>query len=108
VVFAPRAVLASPLALAAEEAIVVVGSRVADQGDPATLAAREHSYALTVHGAVEDLARAVEARGARVRRSAAQLTVDLGDTLNTRDLLQIAVEVHAVIVELAPISRALG
>jgi ABC-type multidrug transport system ATPase subunit len=108
VVFAPRAVLASPLVLAAEEAIVVAGSRVAAQGDPAALAARSRTYALTVHGPIEDLARAAEARGARVARSPANLTVDLGDALSTRDLLQMALEVRAVIVELAPISQTLG
>jgi ABC-type multidrug transport system ATPase subunit len=107
-VFAPHAVLASPLALAADEAIVLTGSRVAAQGDPAEIAARDRSYALTVHGPVEELARAAEARGARVRRSEAKLTVDLAEGMSTRDLLQIAIDVRAVIVELAPISRALG
>jgi ABC-type multidrug transport system ATPase subunit len=107
-VFAPRAVLASPLALAADEAIVVAGSRVAAQGDPAGLAARDRTYTITVHGAAEELARAVEARGARVSRSDEKLTVDLGDALSTRDLMQLALEVRAVIVELAPISRTLG
>jgi ABC-type multidrug transport system ATPase subunit len=106
--FAPRAVLATPLALAAEEAIAISGSRVVAQGDPAEVAGRERTYAITVHGAIEELARAAEARGAKVERAPAQLTVDLGDALGTRDLLQMALDVRAVIVELAPISRTLG
>ena len=108
VVFAPRMALSAPLALAADEAVVMEGSQVAAQGAPGELAARERSFALTVHGDVEALAQAAEARGATVRRSRTVLTVDLGKGMTTRDLLTMALEVHAVVVECSPLSRALG
>ncbi len=108
VVFAPRIALASPIALEADEAVVVSGSQPLAQGAPAEIAARERTYGVKVHGAVEELARAAEARGAKVTRGQSELTVDLGESLSTRELMGMALEVKAVIVELSPLSSALG
>jgi ABC-type multidrug transport system ATPase subunit len=107
VVFAPRLPLGSPLALAAEEALLVDGSVVAAQGAPAEVAGRTRTYALRVHGDLDALAQSAEARGARVTRGPARLTVDLGESLSTRDLLAMALEARAVVVEMSPLSRAL-
>ncbi len=108
IVFAPTMALGAPLALEADEAIVLEGSQVAAQGAPGELAAQERTYALKVAGEVEALARAVEARGAKVRRSASVLVVELGESLTTRDLMSAALESHAIIVELSPLTRALA
>lgn len=104
-VFAARVPLASPLALNADEAIVVSGGAVAGQGPPAELAARERSYALRVQGETAAFARRVVAEGARVGGTATRMTVDLGE-MSTRDLLRIALESNAVIVELLPLSAS--
>ena len=108
IVFAPTMPLGAPLALEADEAIVVEGSQVAAQGAPGELASQEHTYALKVAGEVEALAVAVEARGATVRRSPSMLVVDLGKSLTTRDLMSMALEARAIIVELSPLTRALA
>ncbi len=104
VVFAPRTPLVSPLAAGADEALVVVGSAVVAQGPPAQIAARDRSYALKVRGSVDLLAELAEARGAKVARGVDELTIDLGGALSTRDLLRMAQETNAVIVELRPLA----
>jgi ABC-type multidrug transport system ATPase subunit len=117
-VFAPRVRLESPLALAADEAIVVAGSRVAAQGPPGEIAAAERSFWLRVVGDVEAFARAVEEGGARVLsvpgaappspgplERVGQMSVDLGP-LGTRDLVRIAGDTNATLLELRPISVA--
>ena len=106
--FASRMALGSPIALEADEALVLSGSEVAAQGAPGELAASERTFSLKVTGDVQSLADAVEARGASVRRSASVLVVNLGESLTTRDLLSMALENRAVIVELSPLTRALG
>ncbi len=106
--FAPTMALGAPLALEADEALVLEGSEVAAQGAPGELASRERTFSLKVAGEVEALASAVGARGVKVKRSASVLVVDLGETLTTRDLLSMALEARAVIVELSPLTRALG
>ena len=104
--FAPRVSLSSPLAASADEALVIVGSEVAAQGSPASLAGRERAYAVKVHGSLDALASLAEARGAKVARGQAELTIDLGEGLSTRDLLRMASEANAVIVELRPVAGA--
>jgi hypothetical protein len=42
-----------------------------------------------------------------VTRGPSRLTVDLGETLTTRDLMAMAIDTNAVIVELSPLGRAL-
>jgi ABC-2 type transport system ATP-binding protein len=106
-VFAPRVSIASAIALAADEALLVEGSSVTAQGAPAELAARTRTYALKVHGAPDDFAHAAEARGAVVTRGPSRLLVDLGASLGTRDLLAMAIETRTVIVEMSPLARTL-
>jgi ABC-type multidrug transport system ATPase subunit len=106
-VFAARIPLESPLAVAADEAIVVDGSRIAMQGPPAEVAASTGAYTLRVAGDIGAFAEAVRARGGTVESQAAghRLSVVLGP-LATRDLLQLAEQAHAIVLELRPISYA--
>jgi hypothetical protein len=102
--------LDSPIALAADEAIVVDGSRVSGQGDPAELAAKDSAFVLRVAGDARAFVDAVEAQGGRLLGSPgdpahARLTIDLG-ALHTRDLLRIAADSNAVVLELRPLGRA--
>jgi manganese transport system ATP-binding protein len=108
--FAARIALESPLALASDEALVVDGSRVAAQGAPAEIAAAERTLLLRVHGDAIGFARAVEGAGGRADVTAgapspAHVQVQLGP-LAARDLLRIAAESSAVVVELRPLARA--
>ncbi len=64
--FAGRVPLESPIALDADEAIVLCGSSVAAQGAPAEIAADERSFSLRIVGDVGAFARAVAERGARL------------------------------------------
>jgi ABC-2 type transport system ATP-binding protein len=104
--FAGRVPLESPLALEADEAIVVAWSRVAAQGAPGEIAAAERSFAVRVIGDVEAFARAVEQRGGRILSDrVGQMSVALGP-LGTRDLVRIAGDTNATVLELRPISVA--
>ena len=60
-----------------------------------------------VHGPSDALAKIAEARGAKVTRGGPSLTIDLGEDLTTRDLLAMAAEAQAVIVELVPVGLSL-
>jgi hypothetical protein len=110
--FAARAPLDTPLALAADEAIVIDGSRVTAQGAPAEIAAGEGAFVLRVGGDARAFVQAVEASGARLLTGTAAaeeaerdcMTIDLG-ALRTRDLLRIAAESNAVVLELRPLAR---
>ncbi|MDP9150078.1 MAG: hypothetical protein M3O36_09080, partial [Myxococcota bacterium] len=107
--FAARLPLQSPLALYADEALVVTGSQVAVQGAPAEIAAAERSFWLRVHGDVEAFIRAVEVLGARVVVTSggalpSEMRVDLGP-LATRDLLRIANGTETAVLELRPLAR---
>ena len=104
-VFAARMPLSSPLALQADEALVLSRTAVAAQGAPSELAARERAYALRLHGETAAFARRVAERGGHVGGTASHLTVDLG-ALTTRELMAIALESNAVILELWPLSGA--
>ena len=108
--FAARVPLESPLALSADEAIVIEGSRVAAQGAPAEIAAAEGAFSLRVQGNVEAFRRAVEARGGRAQVATdapapVHVRVDLGPLIAV-DLLRIAAESDAVVMELRPLARA--
>jgi ABC-type multidrug transport system ATPase subunit len=108
--FAGRVRLESPVALAADEAIVLFGSHVAAQGAPAEIAAGEHAFVLRMVGDVRAFAAALEAEGAHVLGGAdgetpSRVSVDLGP-LATRDLLRIAAASKAVVLELRPIALA--
>jgi ABC-type multidrug transport system ATPase subunit len=124
-IFAARVPLESPLALEADEAIVVTHGRVAAQGAPGEIAAAERSFSVRVVGDVDAFARAVEQRGARVicpcgapaatgdptapsskdLGRVGHIRVDLGP-LGTRDLVRIAQAAQATVLELRPISQA--
>lgn len=110
VVFAGRLPLESPLALWADEAIVVGGSAVLAQGAPAEIAAAERTLALRVQGDVDAFVRAVAtAGGAAFVTSGAvpplRVRVELGP-LAARDLLRIAADAQAVVLELRPLAGA--
>lgn len=110
VLFAARMPLQSPLTIAADEAIVITGSQVVVQGAPAEIAASERAVALRVHGDVDAFLRAIEARGAHGvaalgARPPVYVRVDLGP-LVARDLLHIAAESDAVVLELRPLARS--
>jgi hypothetical protein len=108
VLFAGRLPLSSPLGLLADDAIVVAGSAVVAQGAPAEIAAAERTYAVRVVGPVEPFVARVAARGAEVTRAQGmEVTLALGP-LTTTDVLAIAEEMGAVVVELAPIARGLS
>ena len=107
IVFAPRVPLASPLALNADEAIVISGAQVVGQGPPAELAARERAYAVRVHGETAAFARKIIERGGTVGGTAAEMIVDLGE-LSTGELVRMAQDANAVIVELFPLAASFG
>jgi manganese transport system ATP-binding protein len=107
--FAGRVALESPMALAADETIVLDGSHVTAQGAPAEIATAERTLVLRVHGQVDAFQHAVEARGGRAVAAvgAAEpvyMRVELGP-LSSRDLLLIAAQSDAVVVELRPLAR---
>jgi ABC-type multidrug transport system ATPase subunit len=104
--FAGRLPLESPFAMDADEAAVVTGRRVLAQGAPAELASRERAYAVRVLGHSEDFARLATARGAHVSGIGTDLTVDLGPSLAVSDLLRVAVEAEATVLELEPVAHA--
>jgi ABC-2 type transport system ATP-binding protein len=108
--FAGRIPLESPVALAADEALVIDGHRVEAQGAPGEIAAHERAFALRVTGDVPAFAHSLEARGARLLTPVdashrGRLCVVLGD-FGTRELLRIAASTDAVVLELRPLSRA--
>lgn len=108
--FAAHVALESPVGLAADEAIVLDGSEVAHQGPPAQLAASERVLALRIAGNAEAFATAICAAGATLlaplgASMPTTLRLDAGP-LATRDVLRIALECRAVILEVHPIARA--
>jgi len=104
--FAARAPLDSPLCLEADEALVLLGSQVFGQGLPSELAARARTYGVQLAGDATAFASLAMARGARVEAFGSELTLELGESLTTRDLLELANEARSVIVELRPLARA--
>ncbi len=105
VAFAARAPLDAPLILEADEAIVLAGSQVLAQGAPAELAARDRLFSARLAGDVAAFATLAGLRGIRVQPGEQELTLELGESLGTRDLLELANEARAVIVELEPLHR---
>jgi hypothetical protein len=59
-----------------------------------------------VIGKEDEFLQAAEARGAQIVRHGTHLTVDLGPSLHTRDLIELAQQASSVIVELRPLARA--
>jgi ABC-type multidrug transport system ATPase subunit len=107
IAFAGHMPLVSPLALHADEAVVLEGARVVAQGAPAEIAAKESAFAVRIGGEAAAFVRLATQYGARVEHaSGSDLTIELGE-LTTTDLMAIAAQANAVIVELSPLSRAL-
>ncbi len=112
IVFAPRVALASPLAVAAGEAAVVSGSRIEAQGSPATLVRARRRFTARIAGdaaaAVPVLAARLAERGGLAEANGAHVTIDLGESLTTAELLGLAAEAKVVFLELLPLARALA
>lgn len=108
IVFAPRLPLTSPLALAAEEAIVVASSSVLTQGAPAEIAAAERRFVARVQGPVEALGAKLAERGGHLTAVGAQVHFDLGESMTTADLLGLCLESDVTVVELRSLARALA
>jgi len=107
VVVAGRIALTSPLVIACDEALVISSSRVDAQGPPAEIAAASHRFVARIHGSLEALTARLAERGARIDVQGAQVLLDLGDAVTTADLLRMAAESDATIVEMVPVARAL-
>jgi ABC-type multidrug transport system ATPase subunit len=110
VFFCARVPLESPIALAADEAVVVHGSQVVAQGAPAEIAADERTVALRLAGDIRAFTEALRRQGGQLLNSSgssspAHVSVQLG-TLRTRDLFQIAESCNAVVLELRPLASA--
>ena len=108
--FASRIALESPLALEADDAVVLGANAVLAQGAPADLAARERRFSIVVHGDATAFAKALVAQGFSAVGEAPRLLVDLGDepSAGTRDLFALALEHGVTIVELSPVAGALA
>jgi hypothetical protein len=107
VVFTGRISLDSPLALAADETLIVDGSSVLAQDTPAEVAARTQSHWLSVAGQVDKFVESVRAAGGRAdlghgTARTQRVRVDLGP-LAIGDLFRIAAESNAVVIELRSI-----
>jgi ABC-type taurine transport system ATPase subunit len=113
-VFAPRVALASPLALAADEAVLLAsaGARVEAQGPPSDLArsprhlvGRLAADAEGVTGErIATLAARVASRGGHLEVASGRARIDLGEELRTAELLGLALEAGIVFLELGPAS----
>jgi len=107
VVFAPRMPLASPLALAADEAIIASATRVDAQGPPAEIAAADRRFVGRATGRLDAIAPALSARGARIEERGGHVLFDLGREMSTSELFAICAGADVAIVELVPVARAL-
>ncbi len=107
-IFASRIPLESPLALEADDALVLGSNAVLAQGLPADLAAREKRFSVLVRGDVLAFAEGLSARGFTTDGEPPRFLVDLGEERTTRDLFLLATDVGAVIVELLPVAGALA
>ena len=109
VVFGPRLSLTSPLAMRADEALMVSSSRLDAQGAPAEIAAQGRRYVARIHstGPLEALGTRLSERGAKMEIQGAQVLLDLGSSMTTADLLGLCAELDATVVEMVPLARAL-
>lgn len=107
IVLAPRIALTSPLAMNADEALMVSSSRLDAQGPPAEIAAADRRFVARIHGPLEALGARLSERGARMDVQGAQVFLDLGASVTTADLLGMCAEVDATVVEMVPVARAL-
>lgn len=109
VVFAARLSLTSPLAMNADEALMVSSSRLDAQGPPAEIAAQARRFVARIHstGSLDDLGARLSERGATMDVQGAQVLLDLGTSMTTADLLGLCAELDATVVEMVPVARAL-
>jgi ABC-type multidrug transport system ATPase subunit len=106
VLFAARASLTSPLAMDADEALVLDGSRLLSQGAPGEVALQDRSYALRLHRGGPAFGELAERRGVHVTGHGASWVVDLGATLQLSDVLDVAAAANAIVIDLRPLGRA--
>jgi ABC-type multidrug transport system ATPase subunit len=108
VIFAGRTSLTSPLVAEVDEVLVLAGSDVVAQGAPSEVAARARSFAVRLSGELDAFAmfrdRASE-RGVTFEADGARVIATLPEGVTTGDLLGIALDARAVIVELRPLAR---
>ena len=107
IVLAARVSLTSPLAMNADEALVVSASRVDAQGPPAEIAAADRRFVARIHGSLESLGKRLAERGARMDIQGAQVVLELGDSVTTAELLAMCAEADVTLVEMVPVARAL-
>lgn len=107
IVLAARISLTSPLAMNADEALIVTSSRVDAQGAPAEIAAGDRRFVARIHGPLEALGARLAERGVRMEVQGAQVLLDLGKSVTTAELLGMCSELEAVVVEMVPVARAL-
>jgi len=112
IIFSGRIPLDASLAIGADEAVVVDGSRVTAQGTPIEVASRGRTLSLRVKGDVHAFARALDAEGAHATvsknaREPTAMRVELGP-LAPSDLLRIAAGIRAVVFDLRPLIHTFG
>lgn len=105
IVFAPRIPLASPLARAATEAMVISPARLEGQGPPAELAsANAVRFVARLDGEVARVKEALAERGGSLEEQGAHVLLDLMGT-STSELAEICAAADVAILELMPVSR---
>lgn len=109
VVFGARLSLTSPLAMSADEALMVSASQLDAQGPPAEIAAQGRRFVARIHssGSLEALGARLSEHGATLDVQGAQVLLDLGASMTTADLLGLCAELDATVVEMVPVARAL-
>jgi ABC-type multidrug transport system ATPase subunit len=110
VVFGARLSLTSPLAMSADEALMVSSSQLDAQGPPTEVAAQGRRFVARIHstGPLEALGARLSERGATMDVQGAQVLLDLGSSMTTADLLGLCAELDATVVEMVPVARALS
>lgn len=104
-VFAPRIALASPLARAADEALVVSSTKLEGQGPPAELASTNAvRFVARLDGSLERVRNALIERGGSLEQQGAHVLIDLMGT-STSELAEICAAADVAILELMPVSR---
>lgn len=110
IVFGARLPLTSPLAMNADEALMVSSSRLDAQGPPAEIAAQGRCFVARIHsaGPLEKLGARLSEQGAKMDVQGAQVLLDLGASMTTAELLGLCAELDATVVEMVPVARALS
>lgn len=107
VVLAARVSLTSPLAMNADEALIVSASRLNAQGPPAEIAAADRRFVARIHGSLDALGKKLAERGASLEIEGAQVVLELGTSVTTAELLAMCAETNVTVVEMLPVARAL-